>query len=366
MNERDFESLGLYDPAAPDAAQRLGLLEYLVELGATKDDLVAYRDELPGLALMVATRGGAALTLTEAMERSGLSEEKLRRITRAAGFADPGPEDRIFSEDFVNLAGAMAAAEGVFGEEAVLQLVRVIGSSIARIADAAVSAFLVNVEPAARAEDPVGLGVARANAEAAGLLPMVGAMMEVLLRQHVIAARRTVLGDTSDAGYETQRRCVGFVDLVGSTELSQRLPTRELGALLTEFETVAADTVTSSGGRVVKLIGDEILFTAADAGSAAAIALELARAFDAHPVIPSARAGIACGELMLRDGDVFGPVVSMAARAVKAAAPGEVVAPPVVAAAAGVAAEPHGRHALKGFGDDVELCRLVDPAGGRV
>ena len=69
---------------------------------------------------------------------------------------------------------------------------------------------------------------------------------------------------------------------------------------------------------------------------------------------------------MLRDGDVFGPVVSMAARAVKAAAPGEVVAPPAVAAAAGVAAEPHGRHALKGFGDDVELCRLVDPAGGRV
>jgi adenylate cyclase len=366
LNERDFESLGLYDPAAPDAAQRLELLEYLVELGATADDLVAYRDELPGLASVVAIRGGPALTLSEAVERSGLPEEKLHRITRAAGFADPGPEDRIFSEGFVSLAGMLAAAEAVFGEEAVLQLVRVIGSSMARVADAMVSAFLVNVEPAARAEDPVGLAVARANVQAAELLPMVGPALEVLLRQHLIASRRTVLGDAADAGYETQQRCVGFVDLVGSTELARRLPTRELGALLTEFENVAADTVTSRGGRVVKLIGDEILFTAGDARSAAAIALELARTFGAHPEIPAARAGIACGDLLLRDGDVFGPVVNMAARAVKAAAPGEVVAPPAVASAAGVSAESRGRHALKGFGDDVELCRLVDPASGRV
>ena len=366
MNERDLESLGLYDPGAPDAAQRLELLEYLLELGATEDDLVAYRDELPGLAAVVALRGGAALTLAEAMDRSGLPEEKLRRITRASGFADPGPDDRVFSEGFVSLVSTVVAAEAVFGEEAMLQLVRVIGSSMARIADAAVSAFLVNVEPAARAEDPIGLGVARANAQAAELLPMMGPTLEVLLRRHLIAARRTVLGDAADTGYETQRRCVGFVDLVGSTELAQRLPTRELGALLTEFENVAADTVTANGGRLVKLIGDEILFTAADARSAAAIALELARAFGAHPVIPSARAGIACADLMLRDGDVFGPVVSMAARAVKVAAPGEVVAPATVAVAAGVTADTRGRHALKGFADDVELCRLVAPPHGQV
>jgi adenylate cyclase len=366
LNERDFESLGLYDPGGPDAAQRLELLEYLVELGATQDDLIAYRDELPGLASVVAIRSGPGLTPAEAIARTGLPEEKIRRITRAAGFADPGPDDRIFSESFLSLAGMLAAAESVFGEEAVLQLVRVIGSSMARVADAMVSAFLVNVEPAARAEDPVGLAVARANVQAAELLPMVGPAMEVLLRQHLIAARRTVLGDAADAGYETQRRCVGFVDLVGSTELAQRLPTRELGALLTEFENVAADTVTSRGGRIVKLIGDEILFTAADAPAAAAIALELAREFDAHQVIPSARASIACGDVMLRDGDVFGPVVNLAARAVQAAAPGDVVAPSAVADAAGVAAEPHGRHSLKGFDDDVELCRLVDPGDGRV
>jgi class 3 adenylate cyclase len=65
--------------------------------------------------------------------------------------------------------------------------------------------------------------------------------------------------------------------------------------------------------------------------------------------------------VLLRDGDVFGPVVNLAARAVKVAAAGEVVTPVAVATAAGVAAEPLGRHELKGFEADIELCRLTVP-----
>jgi adenylate cyclase len=114
----ELEALGLYDPSAPDAAQRLELLEYLTSLGATAEDLVAYRDELPGLASVVAIRGGGALTLAEAAERSGVPTEKLLRITRAAGFAEPGAGDRSFSEQVAGLAAGMAAAEGVFGARA--------------------------------------------------------------------------------------------------------------------------------------------------------------------------------------------------------------------------------------------------------
>jgi Adenylate cyclase regulatory domain len=198
MTGAEFEQLGLYDPRGPHAARRLELLEFLVSLGATAADLVAYRDELPGLASVVALRGGTAVKLAEAAERSGLPEAKLRRLNRAAGFPDPGPHDRVLSEQFIGVAQAITAAEAVFGEEAVLQLVRVMGSAMARVADAIVSAFLVNVEPAVRGEDPVGLGLARANSEAAALLPGVGRALEVLLRQHLIAARRTILGDEAD------------------------------------------------------------------------------------------------------------------------------------------------------------------------
>jgi class 3 adenylate cyclase len=358
LTAAELEALGVYDPGAPHAAQRLELLEYLLSLGATAEDLVAYPND-PGLATVLAIRGGGALTVAEAAERSGVPAEKLLRITRAAGLAEPGADDRAFSEQLAGLAAGMAAAEAVFGEEAVLQLVRVMGSAMARLGDAIVSAFLVNVEPAVRDEDPVGLGVARANAEASALMPTVNAGLDILLREHIIAARRTILGDVTDAGYETQRMCVGFVDLVGSTALAQRLSTRELGTVLTKFEHVAADTVTSAGGRVVKLIGDEVLYTARDETSACTIALSLAATFAGHPVVPPIRAGVASGDVLLRDGDVFGSVVNLAARAVKIAAAGEVVAPLALASAAGIQAQALGQHKLKGFGDHVELVRLL-------
>jgi class 3 adenylate cyclase len=355
----DFEALGVYDASAPHAAQQLELLEYLVSLGATADDLVAYRGQLPGLASVVTIRGGAMLTVSEAAQRVGISEEKLLRVARAAGFPAPAPDDRAISEGFAGMAAAMTAAEDIFGEDVVLQLIRVMGSAMARLADAIVSAFLVNVEPARRDQDPVNLAIARANAEASALLPGVSGALDILLRQHIIGARRSILGDAAEVGYETQSMCVGFVDLVGSTALAQRVSARELGAILTEFEHVSADSITAAGGRVVKLIGDEVLYTAADESTACRVALQLIATFAEHPSVPPVRAGIAAGDVLLRDGDVYGPVVNLAARAVNLAAANEVVTPTAVAQAAGIPSQPLGLQQLKGFETDVELCRLT-------
>ncbi|MHB8467508.1 MAG: adenylate/guanylate cyclase domain-containing protein [Acidimicrobiales bacterium] len=360
----DFHALGLYDGTEPHADQRLELLQYLVGLGATADDLLAYSEALPALAMVLAVRGGAALTLSQAAARSGLSEEGVRRIVRAAGFAEPPADQAVFTEGFASLAALLGAATGLFGEPAVYQLVRVFGASMARVAHAIVSAFLVNIEPAARLQDPVGLAVARANVDTATLLPMLAPALDVLLRQHLLAAQRTVIdpdvpGPTDFVGYETQPLIVGFVDLVGSTELAERISMAELGAVLTTFENLATDMVTAAGGRVVKLIGDEILFTASDAASTCAVALDLAEAFRDHAVVPPIRAGLAGGKVMLRDGDVFGPVVNLAARAVKAAAASEVVAPAELVEAAGLPSEPRGRHELKGFAEPVVLRALL-------
>jgi adenylate cyclase len=89
--------------------------------------------------------------------------------------------------------------------------------------------------------------------------------------------------------------------------------------------------------------------------------LNLATTFTDHPAVPPVRAGVAGGDVLLRDGDVFGPVVNLAARAAKVAGPGEVVAPLAVAQAAGISAERLGAHQLRGFNEDIELCRLVEP-----
>jgi class 3 adenylate cyclase len=52
---------------------------------------------------------------------------------------------------------------------------------------------------------------------------------------------------------------------------------------------------------------------------------------------------------------VFGPVVNLAARAVKLAAPGRLVVPEAVAAAAGLRGEALGAEPLKGFETPVRL-----------
>jgi len=359
MDAGELESLGLYDPADEHAGLRLELLRYLIDLGASADELVTYREMLPGLAAVLAIRGGPPLTAEEVGQRSGLTIDEVGRLTRAAGFPDPQPGARVLTEGVAALATNARAAADVFGEEALYQLLRVMGSAMARVADAVVSAFLVNVEPAARREDPVGLGVAHANVEAAALLPLVAPVLDLLFRQHLLAAQRTMLADGDLVGYETQWLVVGFVDLVAFTELGEQLSLRDLGSVLTSFEELAADTVTAGGGRIVKFIGDEILYTTSGAGSACTIALDLLQACRDHPFVPSVRAGVAMGRVMLRDGDVFGPVVNLAARVVEAAQPGELVATADVADASGLRYEARGRHRLKGRTGDVELRRLI-------
>lgn len=361
MDAIEWERLGLYDPAEPGAAHQLELLEFLVARGANVEDLLEFRDGLPGLAAVIALRGGRALTLPEVVAESGLDEAQVAAIVRAAGLPIPGPGDRFFVEGFAGIGRGLAAAQDLFGSDAVLQLVRVMGAAMARVADAVVSAFLVSVEPAARQEEAMGLAIARANAQAVELIPSVVRLLEVLLRQHVIGARRSIVAEQVESGYEVQHLCVGFVDLVDSTSLAQTSTVRQLGALLSDFEELASESVLNAGGRVVKLIGDEVLFTAPTIERGVAIATVLEAALEAHPGLPRARCGLAFGDVTLKGGDVFGPVVNLAARVVREADPGEVLVaasgsePPVAGSAR---LEPVGSRVLKGFPGPVPLYRV--------
>ncbi len=80
------------------------------------------------------------------------------------------------------------------------------------------------------------------------------------------------------------------------------------------------------GGRIIKTIGDEILYVADDPAAAAEIALLLTeRGEDPDDPFPSVRAALAYGEVVSRLGDVFGPVVNIASRLTSLARPGTVL-----------------------------------------
>ena len=115
---------------------------------------------------------------------------------------------------------------------------------------------------------------------------------------------------------------LGFVDLVGSTAWASGLTLKEHALALAGFEAAAWDIASAHGGRVVKLIGDEAMFLAPSGADAARIALELCRAVAADAALPEARGAAGYGTVGTRDGDYFGPLVNLVARAVKVADPG--------------------------------------------
>src|SRR5262249_47383881 len=155
----------------------------------------------------------------------------------------------------------------------------------------------------------------------------------------------------------THEFTVGFVDLVGFTPLSQQLSEAELAGVVERFEDTAYDVTTARDGRVVKLIGDEVMFVAGDAAAACDIALTLVERFAGDPSA-TPRGGLAYGNLLVRGGDYYGPIVNLASRLAELAVPNELLVTTGVADHArspGLHFEPAGRRMPKGFDAPVTL-----------
>ena len=73
------------------------------------------------------------------------------------------------------------------------------------------------------------------------------------------------------------------------------------------------------------MLGDEVMFVAADPVAAATIGLGLLDAIEADGDLPDLRIGMARGNVLSRFGDVYGPVVNIASRLTSAAKPGTIL-----------------------------------------
>jgi len=86
-----------------------------------------------------------------------------------------------------------------------------------------------------------------------------------------------------------------------------------------------AEIISQGHGRVIKTIGDEVMFVADSAVDGAPIGLDLPSRIDTDAEFPKVRVGLAYGGVLSRLGDVFGPVVNVAARLTSLARPGSVL-----------------------------------------
>jgi adenylate cyclase len=361
VTPEELQELGLYDPTAPDADERLELLELALDHGVTIDeirDAIAER-RLHAIAAVWVVEGGAErLPLEEAAARAGLGVEEARRIWRALGFVDPMPGERPCSERDVEVFGVFKLLEQTTSPDLALQIARVTGSALASVADAEVAAVRSAQEAPLRAGGGGNVDVARDLVQTAkAFMPLLAPVLDTVHRHHVAAAgRRYALWGVPPTEESTTDAVVGFADLVGFTALSSGRTAAALDGLVVEFERVVVDALARPSARLVKLIGDEAMFVAGDAVEALDIASTIVERVRASGGLPPVRVGLAAGEVLVREGDLFGPVVNLASRLVGTAGAGQIVLDEEVARRVGMAGiVALGPRAVAGFDEPVDV-----------
>jgi adenylate cyclase len=251
--------------------------------------------------------GPRRYTRVEVAALVGMPLADASELWRALGFADTADDEAVFTDadvDTLRMADSLVR-DGLVDERGRVAVARMLGQSMSRLAEWQVQLLV----------ERLGGDANLAPALAEGLLPTIEGIQGYVWRRHLAAHAARVLGVPG-----ADELTVGFADMVGYTSLTRRLSEAGLAALLDAFETAAAETVARHGGRIVKLLGDEVLYVTDQPGSAVDIALELL-AGD----IPL-RAGAAHGRVLQRYGDVYGPVVNLAARLTGVARPGTLLA----------------------------------------
>jgi adenylate cyclase len=253
-----------------------------------------------------------------------MSDEDVGRLCRALGFADLAEDRHGYTDADVGAFGEVArlASDGAVDLDAVVTMVRPMGHLISRLGAAQVSAVSSFRErpPADREHlprDDPQIGVDR-------LLPVLEQLVIHAWRRHLVAAATAAL-PTDAVDVASLAQAVGFIDISRYTAMSRRIDWAELTSLLDHFEGCVFDQVGDGGGRVVKTLGDEVLFVASEPAAAAEIALSVVEASGTDPDMPAVHAGIAYGPLLERAGDVFGATVDNASRVTGLAREGTVL-----------------------------------------
>ena len=291
------------------------LEQYLIDRGATPDEL--RRAEAEGwLTLLTIDRSlfkdEAKYSRAEVSEHSGVDPEISSRLWRALGFPDVPDGASVFSEESVEVLRTLQQRVDAWFQrrdstedavEALVQQVRALSGGFARVAEVLSDNIVDSVE-AARETGLDDAMIAQAYLDTLEWDSLSGLFDYVLrLQMRDAVWRKLAIEETLST---RPMLAVGFLDLVGYTALSQILEDDELGALVTRFEALTHDTIAELGGRLVKTIGDEVMFVSESPAITAHIALRLTERTGGDSALPDARGGLAYGSVIAREGDYYG------------------------------------------------------------
>ncbi len=277
------------------------------------------------------------LTSADVAAAVGLTEAEARRFWRALGLPDAGEEAGYTEADLAAVAALKAAVENAgLNLGAAVRLARTVGQNVARMSEWQVAAIASRADGTGRRRDADEAGAdgpttrsrpahrahpvpdACRDETRRVTLEVAGALEQVLVhawRRHLAAALTRLDTDPDEDAAETYMSVtVGFADLVAFSALSNDLDPDRLGELVEIFEARCADVIAANDGRLIKTLGDSVLFYAVDAEDGLAIAHGIIEVIGSDPRLPDVSLGLASGDVINRLGDVFGPPVNLAAR----------------------------------------------------
>ena len=319
----------------------------------------------------------------EVAAEAGISILSARKLWRAMGFPELSDDEVFFTGRDMEALRTMVGLvrDGKLTEETAISLMRSVGQMTDRMVVWQVEALIEDMVTNQAMSDR------QARRELIDILPQIIAPIEELVlyswrRQMNSAIHRLSLrAETGVAAYNQHTgevdddtplplaRAVGFADLVSYTSLSRRMNERTLAQLVQRFEAKSAEIISIGGGRLVKTIGDEVLYVAETPQAGARIALSLCRELGADELLPQTRGAVVWGRLLSRLGDIYGPTVNMAARLTSLAEPGRVLTDANTANAlrndARFVLTAQEITAVRGFGE-IQPYELSDGEGGRL
>ncbi|QIX25694.1 adenylate/guanylate cyclase domain-containing protein [Nocardioides sp. JQ2195] len=261
------------------------------------------------------------LSRLDVIAQTGVTSERARDLWLSLGFPSPASDDEVLFTDedvtAVRLLGDLVEG-GIVDPRTEFALTRSMGRSFSRLAEweiAEVAEMLV--------EHEVPLDMAEIEPIISRTLPTLSKLQEYVWRRHLAnAAGRVLLNADTDAVVQ----CVGFADIVGYTRRTRSLSAEELAEMVERFESTVNTVISDHGGRIIKTIGDEVLFVVDEPTAGGRIGLALAGAHELDDEFPEVRVGMAHGRVLARLGDVFGETVNIASRLTSLARPGRVLA----------------------------------------
>jgi adenylate cyclase len=279
-------------------------------------------------ALLETILGASTLSPTDVAEQAGVELDDARRFWRALGFPRIPDDARVFTQRDVAMlrAGSEILEREDADAQVLLQITRSSGQALARMTAVQVVPIAKQVLAAMRSREcSDSEAVDRVVGASDALLTTVEPFLSYAWRRHLVAAVQQLAASGAHDLADEHHLTVGFADLVGFTAASQELSNRGLAATVDRFERLAYDHIPEHGGRVVKMIGDEVMFTTEAPEAAAEVALDFLDACAADDVVPEVRIGLASGPVLLWEGDVYGSTVNLASRLVNIARPGTIL-----------------------------------------